>query len=179
MMHRRFHMRFAAVALAAVAFAASAARHAIAAEFKAGDIAVEAPWSRATPGGAKVGAGYLTIKNGGAAPDRLVSATADIAERTEIHEMSMSDGMMKMRQVSDGVAVPAGGSVALAPNGYHLMFLGLKKPLTEGEHLLRHAHLREGGHRGGDLRGQRDRGGGARRGCRAPSLGAAINHGSS
>lgn len=132
MMHRRFHVRFAAVALAAVAFAASAARYAIAAEFKAGDIAVEAPWSRATPGGTKVGAGYLTIKNGGAAPDRLVSATADIAERTEIHEMSMSDGMMKMRQVSDGVAVPAGGSVALAPNGYHLMFLGLKKPLTEG-----------------------------------------------
>jgi copper(I)-binding protein len=133
MLHRRFHMRFAAMALAAVAFAAPAVRHAIAAEFKAGDIAVEAPWSRATPGGAKVAAGYLTLENGGAAPDRLVSATADIAERAEIHEMSMSDGMMKMRQVSDGVAVPAGGSVALAPQGYHLMFLGLKKPLKEGE----------------------------------------------
>ena len=131
MMHRRFHMRFAAMALAAVAFAASAAQHA-AAGSKTGDISIEAPWSRATPGGAKVGAGYLTIKNGGAAPDRLVSATADIAERAEIHEMSMTDGMMKMRQVSDGMAVPAGGSVALAPNGYHLMFLGLKKPLTEG-----------------------------------------------
>ena len=133
MMHRRFHMRFAAMALAAVAFVAPATGHAIAAEFKAGDIAVEAPWSRATPGGAKVGAGYLTLKNGGAAPDRLVSATADIAERAEIHEMSMTDGMMKMRQVTDGVAVPAGGSVALAPNGYHLMFLGLKKPLKEGD----------------------------------------------
>ena len=132
-MHPRFPMRFAAMALAAVAFAAPAARHAIAAEFKAEDIAVEAPWSRATPGGAKVGAGYLTIKNGGAAPDRLVSATADIAERAEIHEMSMTDGMMKMRRVTDGVAVPAGGNVALAPNGYHLMFLGLKKPLKEGE----------------------------------------------
>ena len=131
MLHRRFHMRFAAVALAAVAFAASAAQHA-AAGSKTGDISIEAPWSRATPGGAKVGAGYLTIKNGGAAPDRLVSATADIAERTEIHEMSMSDGMMKMRQVTDGVAVPAGASIALAPNGYHLMLLGLKKPLTEG-----------------------------------------------
>ena len=133
MMHRRLHMRFAAMALAAVAFAAAAAQYAATAEFKTGDIAVEAPWSRATPGGAKVAAGYLTIKNGGAAPDRLVSATADIAERTEIHEMSMSDGMMKMRQVTDGVAVPAGASVALAPNGYHLMFLGLKKPLREGD----------------------------------------------
>jgi periplasmic copper chaperone A len=132
MMHRRFHMRFAAMALAAVAFAASAAQHA-AAGSKTGDISIEAPWSRATPGGAKVGAGYLTIKNGGAAPDRLVSAAADIAERAEIHEMSMTDGVMKMRQVSDGVGVPAGGNVALAPNGYHLMFLGLKKPLTEGD----------------------------------------------
>ena len=99
------------------------AQHAIAAEFKAGDIAIEAPWSRATPGGAKVAAGYLTIKNGGAAPDRLVSATADIAERTEIHEMSMTDGMMKMRQVTDGVAVPAGGSVALAPRAITSCFL--------------------------------------------------------
>jgi len=132
MMHRRFHMRFAAMALAAVAFAASAAQHASDGS-KTGYISIEAPWSRATPGGAKVGAGYLTIKNGGAAPDRLVSAAADIAERAEIHEMSMTDGVMKMRQVSDGVAVPAGGNVALAPNGYHLMFLGLKKPLTEGD----------------------------------------------
>ena len=81
MMHHRFRMLFAATALAAVAFAALATQHAVAAEFKAGDISIEAPWSRATPGGAKVAAGYLTIKNGGAAPDRLVSATADIAER--------------------------------------------------------------------------------------------------
>ena len=127
-------LRLAAVAFALVATVGLTAggEAALAAEFKAGDISIEAPWSRATPGGAKVGAGYLTIKNGGAAPDRLVSATADIAEHTEIHEMSMTDGMMKMRQVSDGVAVPAGGSVALAPNGYHLMLLGLKKPLTEG-----------------------------------------------
>ena len=133
MMHHRFRMVFAAAALAAVAFAALATQHAVGAEFKAGDISIEAPWSRATPGGAKVAAGYLTIKNAGAAPDRLVSATADIAERAEIHEMSMADGMMKMRKLPDGLAVPAGGSVALAPKAYHLMFLGLKKPLKEAE----------------------------------------------
>lgn len=133
MMHHRIRILFAAAALAAVAFAAFATRHAVAAEFKAGDISIEAPWSRATPGGAKVAAGYLTIKNGGATPDRLVSVTADIAERTEIHEMSMTDGMMKMREMPDGVAVPAGGSLALAPMGYHLMFLGLKKPLKEDD----------------------------------------------
>jgi hypothetical protein len=126
-------MLFAATALAAVALAALSTQHAVAAEFKAGDISIDAPWSRATPGGAKVAAGYLTIKNGGATPDRLVSATADIAERTGIHEMSMTDGMMKMREVPDGIAVPAGGSLALAPMGYHFMFLGLKKPLKEGD----------------------------------------------
>jgi len=126
-------MRFAATSLVVVAVASLLAQHANAAEFKAGDIAIEAPWSRATPGGAKVGAGYLTITNAGVTPDRLVSATADIAERAEIHEMSMTDGMMKMRKVPDGVKVPAGGSVTLAPQGYHLMFFGLKKPLKEGE----------------------------------------------
>ena len=111
MMHHRFRMRFAAMALAAVAFAALATQHAVAAEFKAGDISIEAPWSRATPGGAKVAAGYLTIKNGGATPDRLVSATADIAERAEIHEMSMTDGMMKMREVPTALrCLPAAAS---------------------------------------------------------------------
>jgi copper(I)-binding protein len=133
MMHRRFHTRFAAMALAAAALAAPAAQRAIAAEFKAADISIETPWSRATPGGAKVAAGYLTIKNAGATPDRLVAATADVAEHTEIHQMSMTDGVMKMRQVTEGVPMPAGGTVTLAPNGYHLMFIGLEKPLKEGE----------------------------------------------
>jgi copper(I)-binding protein len=119
--------------MAATAFATVSAQHVVAAEFKAADISIETPWSRATPGGSKVAAGYLTIKNAGAASDRLVAATADIAERTEIHQMSMTDGVMKMRQVTDGVPVPAGGTVALAPSGYHLMFLDLKQPLKEGE----------------------------------------------
>jgi periplasmic copper chaperone A len=61
------------------------------------------PWSRATPGGAKVVAGYFTIKNSAAAPDRLVSVTADIAGRAGIHQMSMTDGMMKMRELTDGL----------------------------------------------------------------------------
>ena len=68
---------------------------AFASEFKVGLITVETPLSRAMPGGAKVAVGYLTIKNSAAAADRLVSVTADIADRAEIHEMSMTDGMMK------------------------------------------------------------------------------------
>jgi periplasmic copper chaperone A len=102
-------------------------------EFKTGSITVEHPWSRATPGGAKVAAGYLTIKNDGTEPDRLVSATAEIAGHTGIHQMSMKDGVMEMRELKDGLPVPADASVKLEPNSYHLMFTGLKKPLQEGE----------------------------------------------
>lgn len=80
---------------------------AVAAEFKSGAITVEQPWSRATPGGAKVASGYLTIENSGDSPDRLVSVTADIAGRTEIHQMSMTDGVVQMRQLRDGLPVPA------------------------------------------------------------------------
>ncbi|MGB2933585.1 MAG: copper chaperone PCu(A)C [Methyloceanibacter sp.] len=106
---------------------------ALAGEFRAGAISVEQPWSRATPGGAKVAAGYLTIKNDAATPDRLVSAKVEVAGRAEIHEMSMSDGVMRMRPLPEGLVVPANGSVALAPGSSHLMLLDLKRPLQDGE----------------------------------------------
>ena len=106
---------------------------ALAGEFRAGAISVEQPWSRATPGGAKVAAGYLTINNDAAIPDRLVSARVEVAGRAEIHEMSMSDGVMQMRPLPEGLAVPANGSVALAPGSSHLMLLDLKQPLKDGE----------------------------------------------
>lgn len=86
-----------------------------------------------TPSGAKVASGYFTIKNASDAPDRLLSVTADIAERTGIHQMSMSDGVMQMRELTDGLAIPAAGSVTLGPASYHLMFEDLKRPLKEGE----------------------------------------------
>src|SRR6478672_4998671 len=89
-------------------------------EFKKGSITVEHPWSRATPGGAKVATGYLTIENAGSEPDRLVSATAEIAGHTGIHQMSMVDGVMKMRELTEGLPVPADVSVALEPNSYHV-----------------------------------------------------------
>ena len=108
-------------------------REALAEEFKTGSISIEQPWSRATPGGAKVAAGYLTIKNSAATPDKLVSATVDVAGRAEIHEMSMTGGVMKMRSLPDGLPVPANGSVALAPASTHLMLLDLKQPLKQGE----------------------------------------------
>jgi periplasmic copper chaperone A len=102
-------------------------------EAVASPISIEHAWSRATPQGAQVAAGYLTIVNNGTIPDRLVSATAEIAGHTEVHQMSMTDGMMQMRQVTDGLPVPAKSSVVLEPNSYHLMLLALKRQLQEGE----------------------------------------------
>jgi copper(I)-binding protein len=100
---------------------------------KAGDITVASPWSRATPEGAKVAAGYLTITNDRTAADRLVSATAEIAGRVSIHEMRMEGEMMRMRDLPEGLSLPAGATVSLAPNGTHLMFLDLRRTLKKGD----------------------------------------------
>ena len=118
--------------LALAAFLALIAAPALADGIKVGDLTIEQPWARATPKGAAVGAGYLTIHNNGATPDKLTGGSADFAG-VELHEMSMTDGVMKMREITDGLEIPAHGSVTLAPNGYHLMFVKLKTPLVKGE----------------------------------------------
>lgn len=105
---------------------------ALAQEFKAGDITIDKAWARATPKGAEVGAGYLTIHNNGAAPERITGGSADFAG-VELHEMSMAGGVMKMRELKNGLEIPAHGAVTLAPGGYHLMFTGLKQPLRKGD----------------------------------------------
>ena len=105
---------------------------ALAQEFKAGDIVIEKPWARATPKGAEVGGGYLTIENKGATPDRLTGGSADFAT-VELHEMKSENGVMEMRPVEGGLNIPAHGSVGLAPGGYHLMFTHLAHPLTKGD----------------------------------------------
>jgi copper(I)-binding protein len=115
----------------ALALAASAAP-AIAQEFEAGDIVIEKPWARATPKGAEVGAGYLTIHNNGAAPDTMTGGSADFAT-VEIHEMKTENGVMQMRELTGGLDIPAHGSLGLAPGGYHIMFTHLAHPLTKGE----------------------------------------------
>ncbi len=116
----------------ALALALAATAPALAQEFKSGDITIEKPWARATPKGADVGAGYFTIHNNGAAPDRLTGGTADFAT-VEVHEMKNEGGVMKMRQLKDGLNIPAHGTIQFSPGGYHLMFTHLKKPLTKGE----------------------------------------------
>ncbi|AZO52905.1 MULTISPECIES: copper chaperone PCu(A)C [unclassified Mesorhizobium] len=102
-------------------------------EFKVGDLEIEHPWSRATPAGAKVAGGYFTIVNKGSTPDRLLSISSDVSEKAELHQMGVKDGVMTMRPVDGGLEIPAGGKVALAPGGYHLMFIGLKRQPKQGE----------------------------------------------
>ena len=102
-------------------------------DVKAGPISVKDAWSRATPEGTDVGVGYLTITNDGDAPDRLVSAEAAFAGQAEIHQMAMNNGVMHMRPVPEGVTVPSKGKLVFAPDSYHLMFMGLKGPLKEGD----------------------------------------------
>lgn len=131
--HHRLRRIAASLAVFGVSPLVGLTGQAALAEFKSGAISIEQPWSRATPGGAKIAAGYLTIKNDAAIPDRLVSVSVDVAGRAEIHEMSMSDGVMQMRPLPEGLAVPANGSVALAPGSSHLMLLDLKRPLKDGE----------------------------------------------
>lgn len=98
-----------------------------------GDLVISAPWSRATPAGAAVGAGYLVITNNGLSADRLLSFTTDLAGQPEVHEMATEGGVMKMRPLPKGLVIPAGGTVKLEPGGYHLMLMQLKKPLVLGQ----------------------------------------------
>ncbi len=104
-------------------------------EVKAGDLVITQAWTRATPGGAKIGTGYLTIENKGSAPDRLIGGSADVAGKVEVHEMAMSNGVMKMRPLDKGLAIEPGKTVKLAPGGYHLMLMDLKSPLKQGDKL--------------------------------------------
>lgn len=102
-------------------------------EIKAGDLVISQAWSRATPGGAKVAGGYLTIENKGSTPDRLIGGSADVAGKFEIHEMAVSNGVMTMRPLEKGLAIDPGKTVKLAPGGYHLMLMDLKSPLKQGD----------------------------------------------
>jgi len=122
--------RFAAVLALLLGLMGFAQAH----EYTLGTLEIIHPWSRATPGAAKVGGGYLEIENKGDTPDRLVSVSSDIADKAQIHEMVMSaDGMSSMNELTGGLAVPAKGAVELKPGGLHLMFIGLKHPLKEGD----------------------------------------------
>lgn len=111
---------------------------------KVGNLEISDAWIRATPPGVKNGGGYLTVTNHGMAADKLVSASADISKTVELHNHIMDEGVMRMRQVPH-IEVPMHASVSLKPGGYHVMFMGLKNQLKEGDMVMLTLHFAEAG----------------------------------
>jgi copper(I)-binding protein len=128
-----------AAAFAALAMPASA--H----SFSVGSLKIAHPWARATPKGATIGGGYLKITNAGTTADRLVGGTSAVSKGFEIHRMSMENGIMKMRPLTAGVEIKPGETVEFKPGGYHIMFVGLTKPLVKGEHVNATLHFEKAG----------------------------------
>lgn len=121
------------VAIGNAATAESHEPHHSGVSVEAGDLIIENAFARATRPGAPVAVGYMTIVNDGDEGDRLIGMSSPLAERGEIHEMAMDGDVMRMRALPDGLPIPAGETVTLAPGGYHLMFLDLAGPLVRGE----------------------------------------------
>lgn len=129
----------AAAALAMMAIAgerpalAQHASHGKTTTFKAGQLVIEAPWIRATPAGAKTAAAYLKITNTGSEADRLVGGSVPIAGSVEVHEMSISNGVMRMRRLENGLEIKPGQTVELKPGGNHIMLQELRERISEGK----------------------------------------------
>ena len=98
----------------------------------ASGLKIEAAWARATPHGAKVGAGYLRIVNAGATPDRLIGISSPAAGKVDLHQSVTEGNIVRMRPVIGGLEIPAGGAVTLKPGSYHFMFEDLKEPFEKG-----------------------------------------------
>ena len=126
---RQFGQRLGACAVAAALAAGAAAAH----DYALGSLKITHPWSPVGPQGAPTIAGYLTIANGAGTPDKLLSASSTAARSVELHQESMQDGIMRMRAVTDGLAIPAHGAVTLAPGAYHLMLIGPRRAFRAGE----------------------------------------------
>lgn len=117
------------LAAALATFALPAAAH----DYKLGTLEIGNPWTRATPPSAQSGGGFLTITNKGTTSDRLTAVRSTASTTVEIHEMKMDGNVMRMRELEKGVEIAPGATVELKPGGYHIMFMGLKKPFKQGD----------------------------------------------
>jgi len=106
---------------------------AIAEDYSIGAIEIGKPWTRATPKGATVAGAYMTLRNRGSAPDRLLGGSSAVAGRFEVHSMVMEQGVAKMRPVEGGLEIKPGETVELKPGSFHAMLVGLKQPLQKGQ----------------------------------------------
>lgn len=116
----------------AMLLAAALALPAAAADFTLGQLKVEQPWARATPGAARNGAAYMVITNAGNAPDQLIAAASPVADKVELHTHVVEGDIMRMRPVK-AIDINVGEPAVLRPGGLHIMLIGLKQPLQEGQ----------------------------------------------
>ena len=100
--------------------------------YEKGDLQIRHPWARATPPGTSVGVGYFEIRNNGAQPDRLLSATSPAARQVEMHITEHAGEVAKMRQLR-AFEVPARERLSLEPSGAHLMLIDVVQPLKKGD----------------------------------------------
>ena len=128
----RFKIRFVAIAGTVIAYFVTVS--AMATDYKVGSLEIIGPWSRATPKGASTAIGYMTIKNNGTTPDRLIGGSVDFASSFQSHSMTMENGISKMRELKS-VDIGPGQTIEFKPGGFHVMFVGVKHPLSEGEHV--------------------------------------------
>lgn len=96
-------------------------------------IDVDDAWARATVEGMTMGGAFMEIKNETRTDDALIGGSSPVSERVEVHTHVNDNGVMRMREVKGGIPLPKGREVALKPGSYHVMFMGLKRPLKEGE----------------------------------------------
>jgi hypothetical protein len=122
---------------AAVAAFVTLATPALARDAQLGALRINHPWIAAPPPGALTAAGYVSITNGGSAPDRLLGGDSADFARVELHQMTMTGSIMRMRPIVAGVAIAPGQTVALTPDDQrHLMLIGPKRPLKAIDHVL-------------------------------------------
>jgi periplasmic copper chaperone A len=119
-------------ALSVFALSAVAVLPVSAHDYIAGGIQIDHPWTKPTAQHASVGAGYMLLRNHGNKVDRLMMASSPAADRVEIHETSKEGGVMRMRAVM-GLEIWSGGMLEMKPQGYHIMFIGLKQPINQGD----------------------------------------------
>jgi copper(I)-binding protein len=125
--------KFGILVASLVAVSALSGSAASAADYKVGALEIDSPWSRAVPKGAKVAAGYMRIKNTGTEPDRLVSGSTSVAGGFMIHEVTIDNGVMKMRPLPSGMEIKPGETVELKPGSFHIMMTDLKQPIQRGK----------------------------------------------
>jgi len=113
--------------------------------YKLGALDIHHPWARATPLGAEVAGGYMEISNAGTTSDRLISVEISGIQMSAIHEMATVDGVMNMRPLPSGLEIKAGETVVLKPGSFHIMMMGLSKPLVAGQNVAGTLHFEKAG----------------------------------